>query len=347
MFLAFSVLLAACGTAPDADSSSPPTSTNESRGTQGGGDEPAAESAGSACADLRATSDGTVELDSLIETSGLAASQVHDGVVWAHNDSGQETALHAIGPNGSDLGTFTLNTSADVAGVDIEDIAVSGSTVYLADIGDNDATRDEILIYRFPEPDPTAGGGAVADVEVVRLRYPDGPRDAEAFVVDPVTGELIIVEKAFGFGSGGGLVSPTPATIYTASPPFDSSGFDGTPIELAPTGAVAMDQLATQATAEPPADAIFTRLGVEGVATAADIRADGQLIAVRTYATVWLFERRDGQTVAEALASAPCEAPTIVEAQGEAVAFLNADSSAFVTVSEGTNPAWNVTAPTS
>ena len=292
------------------------------------------------CAGLRAETAGTVEVDALVETSGLAGSRRHPGIVWAHNDSGQRLAIYALGSGGTHVATFGIE---GVDAVDIEDMAVHDGSVYLADIGDNDAERDEVAVYRFDEPDPASGGATITGIEVFRFRYPGGPRDAEAFAVDPLSGDLVIVEKAFGFGPGSGLLAPSPATVFVA--PVGELSTDR-PFELLAAGAIPLDELAKQATALAPADAIFTRLGVEGVATATDIRADGGLIAIRTYATVWLFQRGDGESVAQALASTPCEAPSIVEEQGEAVAFLEEGTAAFVTVSEGSSPAWNVTSIT-
>ena len=66
--------------------------------------------------------------------------------------------------------------------VDWEDLALDGSNrLIVADIGDNQAARQELVLYRFPEPDPK-GTEAVGDVETLRVRYPPklGPVDAEA-----------------------------------------------------------------------------------------------------------------------------------------------------------------------
>ena len=66
--------------------------------------------------------------------------------------------------------------------------------------------------------------------------------------------------------------------------------------------------------------------------------ADGALIAVRTYGSVWLFERGPGQSLAEALAGPPCEGGAAAETQGEAVGFLPSAGDGqvrYVTVSEG------------
>jgi hypothetical protein len=52
---------------------------------------------------------------------------------------------------------------------------------------------------------------------------------------------------------------------------------------------------------------------------------------------VYLWAREPGQTVADALAGEPCEAPTAFEGQGEAVA-IDPDGSGYTTVSEGEHP---------
>ena len=73
----------------------------------------------------------------------------------------------------------------------------------MGDIGDNLAQRPSISVYRVSEPRLPAGG-AVTALRATRfdLRYPDGPRDAEALLRDPNGGKLVIVQKrAFG-GAG-------------------------------------------------------------------------------------------------------------------------------------------------
>jgi len=58
---------------------------------------------------------------------------------------------------------------------------------------------------------------------------------------------------------------------------------------------------------------------------------------VRTYAKVWLYRVRPGQSIPDALRTDPCEGPHAVERQGEAVGFL-ANSRGYATISEGARP---------
>ena len=56
-----------------------------------------------------------------------------------------------------------------------------GSCLYIGDIGDNDAKRKRVTIYRVPEPEPTAQQPRPLDA-VYHLTYPDGAHDAESLL---------------------------------------------------------------------------------------------------------------------------------------------------------------------
>jgi hypothetical protein len=100
-------------------------------------------------------------------------------------------------------------TGAEV--VDWEDIALgpcpSGNCLYIGDIGDNNASRSSITIYRTPEPAPNAT--ATDQVETMHAKYPDRPRDAEALIVLP-KGDMFVVTK----GEDG------PSYVYRIPTPF-------------------------------------------------------------------------------------------------------------------------------
>jgi len=71
--------------------------------------------------------------------------------------------------------------------------------------------------------------------------------------------------------------------------------------------------------------------------TAASISRDGDAVLVRTYSSVFLFRRRQGESVLSALSRAPEVEPSPKEPQGEAISFALGDS-AFLTISEGVKP---------
>jgi len=138
----------------------------------------------------------------ITEASGLAASRNNPGVIWTHNDSGGAASLYALGRQAQIKATLPL---AGALNVDWEDIArgpgLAGGAdwLYAADIGDNDAVRGSTRIYRTAEPNLSgfADGAqlAPAPTSFVELTYPDGPRDAEALIVDPKSNDLFLITK--------------------------------------------------------------------------------------------------------------------------------------------------------
>src|SRR4029450_7157171 len=53
----------------------------------------------------------------------------------------------------------------------------SGSCLYIGDIGDNEAARKQITIYRVPEPERL--GGTAPGSDAFHAAHPDGAHDAE------------------------------------------------------------------------------------------------------------------------------------------------------------------------
>jgi len=148
----------------------------------------------------------TIKEKSITESSGLAASRSTPGAYWTHNDSGDGPFIYAFDTRGDSLGIFRV-TGAQAR--DWEDMAAgpgpdaSKSYLYLGDIGDNNEARDEVVVYRVPEPSLTAATrkltktrpGSTEPAEAIRLKYPDGKHDAEALLVHPTTGNIYIVNK--------------------------------------------------------------------------------------------------------------------------------------------------------
>ncbi len=274
---------------------------------------------------------GQVTARSLDETSGLAASRVHPGVLWAHNDGGERPGVYAIGPDGADLGFHQLRQDA----LDVEDMAIAGGVtgdeLYLGDIGDNREVRSSIAVFRFPEPDPAAPG-PIPTVERFEFVYPDRPHNAEALFVDEANGRVVIVTKEQASGPDG-RPNPLGATALSLvfEAPLDAP--NGAPVELASVGIVDTELLEERVDDPTPHPATF--LGFGGVATGGDVSADGTLVALRTYEAVWVWPRPPGHSVAEVFGGEPCRVQTAPEDQGEAVAFV---ADGLITIGEGVTP---------
>ncbi|HEY5153540.1 MAG TPA: hypothetical protein VIJ47_02330 [Acidimicrobiales bacterium] len=262
------------------------------------------------------TAVATVTAPELTEASGIVASPDHPGVWWTHNDSGDTARFFAVRADGTLAATATV---ADATATDWEDIAmgpavgasaIGAPALYLADIGDNASARTEIVIHRVAEPDP-ARDAVVHDDQPLRLHYPDGPHDAEALIVDPDSGELVIVTKDWSLAGR--------SEVYRTS----GSAMSDAPITL--------DHVAT------------VQLPVATLVTGADISADGTVVALRSYDGVRFYRRPAGAPLWQAFASEPCTVEIPGEKQGEAVGFAP-DGRSIMTISEGTRPVLHRTA---
>ena len=134
---------------------------------------------------------GPVMLPDIPEASGLAVSRRAQGLLWSHNDSGNDAVLFALDTSGRTRGRVRV----PIRTRDWEDISSARcgaeDCLYLADIGDNGRERRRIQIFRVPEPKPD--DAVTAAPEVFTARYADGPHNAEAmFVVDE---DLFIVTR--------------------------------------------------------------------------------------------------------------------------------------------------------
>jgi hypothetical protein len=248
---------------------------------------------------------GRVAARELAEVSGLVASWRNSDVVWIHDD-GKIRDVYAVRFNGQVVARVQLPEKL----TDCEDIAVgpgpvAGTTyLYLGDIGDNDNQRPYVCVFRVAEPDLSQvlpGVTFVPEVvEEFRMTYPDGPCDAEALMVDPETGDILIATK-----------EKRTSRLFIARA---ARLRPGTTMPLKELGRI-------------PAREV----------SAGDIARDGRRILLRREQNGWLWERASGEDLATAMTRRPREVPvlgTLQARNGEAVGF-HASGQAYLTVSEG------------
>ena len=253
---------------------------------------------------------GVVQYEPLREASGLVASRSHPGVLWAHNDSGDEPRLYALTTSGRHLGVFTLD-GAEAR--DWEDLAIGPGPdpgvdyLYAGDIGDNESQQDLKYVYRVAEPAVDADQAPVDTIltglSTITVRYPDGPSDAETLLVDPLTSDLYVITKR-----------STEVAIYRAAAPQSTSDV------------IDMERAGTLSLARVPAAPAAGQGAVGG-----DIAPSGLEVLLKTYVEVYYWKRA---SIAEALfARSPETLPYVPEPQGEAIAWA-ADESGYFTLSE-------------
>jgi hypothetical protein len=234
----------------------------------------------------------------LRESSGVAVSRANAGIFWTHNDSG-DPVLHAVDAEGRTVGRVRI-TGAEVE--DWEDIArgpcpAGGDCLFIADIGDNDANRPSVTVYRVAEPSPRSAESAPA--QAIRLRYPDGSHDAEALFV--LNGAIHVVTK----GESG------PIALYRA-----------------PAGAASGGETVLQRVRVLSPGAVDRPQRITG----ADASADGRWIALRTLGEVALY-RAESLAGEGALSPIRVDLHALNEKQGEGIGF--APDGSLVLSSEG------------
>lgn len=265
---------------------------------------------------------GRLESARLDEASGLQAGT--DGLFFSHNDDG--VGLFITDGTGRDLGTVEVRGAKDRDWEDITRVpGEDGPLLVIGDIGDNEAVRKSVSLYFLPEPVP--GDGGVEAVHRVRLRYPDGPRDAEAMAWDPVSGMILLMSKR-----------DHPPRLY------------GVPLRRA----LAEKEMEAEYLGEVPGlrppskrDLLLHPKSGRWVSqpTGMDISADGRTAAVITYRSLYLFRREGEESWAEAFRRVPQEFIGPPAVQEEAVAFGDGGTAVYVTTEGRPAPLYRLELP--
>jgi hypothetical protein len=254
---------------------------------------------------------GRLQNKQMNEISGIAASAINPDVFYIHNDSGDTSRFFAIDEQGKLKATYYFHGEAGgkFGVTDCEDIAVgpgpvkNKSYIYLGDIGDNGGNHANIAIYRFNEP-KLNDKDSVINIKsaVLFVKYPDGPRDAESMMVDPL-------EKL----------------IYIVSKRQDSVAVYSTPLNFTNGDTVTLTK---------QCKLHFKGLPLLKWITAGDISTDGSQILLKSYVKVYYWKRQPGEPVWKAMQRKPEELPYEQEHQGEAIGFSR-DGKSYLTTSEG------------
>jgi hypothetical protein len=149
------------------------------------------------CPRFRSAERGTLP-SAITELSGLALSKRYPDLLWGHNDSGDGARLFAISTIDGTLRAEMKVTG--VSAVDWEDIATytdkkGDHWIVVADVGDNAGRRSRVQLVMVPEPDLTES--TVPAAGVVTVQWVDGPHDVETLMIDPLSGDALLLGKRF------------------------------------------------------------------------------------------------------------------------------------------------------
>jgi hypothetical protein len=266
---------------------------------------------------------GKLQSSRLDEASGL---QVGDGTLYLHNDDGRR--LFVASPNGRELGEVKLDQAKNRDWEDITRVpGDDGPLLVVGDIGDNHAGRKDVSLYFLREADLVSPWQDVAARHRLRVRYPDGARDAEALAYDPDERLLLILSKR-----------DQPPRLY------------GIPLDLA----LWQDEVEAEFLGEvpgfrPPTRSDILRHPGRGLwvsqPTGMDISPDGRLAAVITYRSLYLFRREPGESWADAMQRPPEEYIGPPGYHDEAVGFSPDGRSIYVTTEGRPAPLYRLDLP--
>jgi hypothetical protein len=205
-----------------------------------------------------------IMLGQLPEASGLALSRRTPGVLWSMNDTSIPVVI-GLDQMGHVVGQVRI-TNADVN--NWEDVSVApcdrgGSCLYVADTGNGGGTqRNDVVVYRVPEPAPTDAHTAPADV--IDASYPnDEDHEAEALFV--AGGQLYLVTKGH------------PSTVFRFPRPLQT----GTLNTLERVGEVPTEHFQA------------TTIRRQTRITDAETSPDGNWVAMRTNKALLIFRSAD------------------------------------------------------
>lgn len=247
-------------------------------------------------------SKGQLNNPMLTEVSGLVASIENPGMFWVNNDSGDAPQLYLIDSTANLIAIVRLQ---GVQNRDWEEVAMGAGPdavanyVYIGEIGDNLSQYPSKSIFRIKDfKVPIVEhvfDTLISEVDQLEFTLPDGPRDSEAMVVDPISKNIFLFSKR-----------EEKINLYEI--PNWSTGKDTAQAKL-------LLQLP------------FSQI------TAADISTDGTEVIIRNYKAILYWRRDITQPFVSIFDQEQSVLPYSQEPQGEAVAF-DFSGKGYYTVSE-------------
>ncbi len=239
---------------------------------------------------------GTVS-KKLREASGLIASVENPGYLWTLNDGGNPAEIFLIDEKAQIVMTCRLK---NIVNRDWEDITIGPGPeeginyLYVAEIGDNDAVYPFKILYRIKEPKRSEEKIEITEIDTLIIELPDGRRDSESIMVDPITNYFYIISKR-----------EKTVRLYEIKFPFASDT-----LQVISLGKLPLAKI-----------------------VAANISQDGSEVLLKDYTDIYYWKRSENEPILSLLLSDPTKLNYKPEHQGEAIAWKR-DGSGFYTLSE-------------
>ena len=265
--------------------------------------------------------DAKLTSPAVTEASGLASSPSAEGFLWMVNDSGGTPEIHLAQTDGTPRGAVTV---ADAVNKDWEDLAAftfNGKPhLLIADTGDNGSARETCNLYIVREPKLPAEGetlsGKAPILWQITFTYEDGPRDCESVAVDAENAKIILISKR-----------TEPPGVYE--------------LPLKPAKNAIARKIGATETKTPG----IVSVPFANQPTGMDFSADHRKAVIVTYLSVFLFQREEKESWADAFAKNPEVLAPHKLAQAEAVAFSRDGKSIFAVSEKPNSPVVRYGAP--
>lgn len=172
--------------------------------------------------------------------------------------------------------------------------------LYVADIGDNFAQNATYQVHRFLEPslkltDPLRR--VIKHTQSLEFTLPDGSRDMECMLIDQVTGDLYFISKR-----------------------EDHKRLYRLPAEAFASKGIQKAQFMYELNFSIPTSDLSLLKQLYFI-TDGNVASSNEEIIIRNYLEVYYWKKQKHESIADALRRKPRIVPSILEPQGEALAF--------------------------
>ncbi|WP_157034745.1 hypothetical protein [Actinocatenispora sera] len=222
--------------------------------------------------------------------------------------------VNNAGP-GEPLAIYQLDSHCNVTGDVVSDsqgrgasspqdiAATKDGTLWVADTGDADKSRQTIAVWKLP-----AGNGPT---QLYRMSYPSGagPADARSLLMQP-DGTPIVVTYEAGVGK---VYEPTAKLSANATTPMKA------------IGSIKLERTDTPGGSVGP--------GAQRVFTGGAVSPDGTRAVLRTFTDAYQWKVTGGDVAKSIVSGKPVRTPLPNEPSGEAITY-SADGGSFLTVSD-------------
>jgi len=270
---------------------------------------------------------GELDTKEMKEASGLAESSNNPDLLWAHNDGGDKARIFLIDKEAHYKATVWF---AGTTHRDWEDMAVGPGPgegknyIYVGDIGDNDSKHKYKYIYRVEEPVVDwnrSPDTTLASIDCIKFELPDGPRDAEAMMLDPLTRDIYLISKR-----------EQKVNLYRL--PYPQSTTETITAELV-LPKLEFNQFEKKSVSKNENETLINgyHSAYYNQIVSCDMSKDGNEVLIKSYSSVYYWKRKKGESIVKLLKRTPTLLPYAPEPQGEAIAF-DLEGKGYYTLSE-------------